>query len=175
MCQSGKHKRWICVCECGKIAEVSSGKLKKGDTKSCGCINHGKSGTRIYRIWKHIKGRCQNPQDENYKNYGGRGITVCDEWATDFMAFYDWAISNGYSEDLTIDRIDNSKGYSPENCRWTDMKTQANNTRWNHKITYKGETKTLSEWADFLGIKSNTLNYRLRRGWNVERAFSKKL
>ena len=171
--KSGQHKRWVCRCDCGETAIVTSDHLKKGTTKSCGCINHGKTGTRLYRIWSHMRSRCQNPKDENYKNYGARGITVCKEWARDFMAFYNWAISSGYNDGLTIDRTDNSKGYSPENCRWADMRTQANNTRSNRKITYNGETKTLAEWARIIGVKQNTLLYRLKRGWSIERAFSK--
>lgn len=171
--KSGHHKRWVCQCDCGGTATVTSDHLKKGDIKSCGCINHGQTGTRLYRIWSHMRSRCQNPKDENYKHYGARGITVCQEWAQDFLRFYNWAISSGYNDGLTIDRIDNSKGYLPENCRWADMSTQANNTRSNRKITYNGETKTLAEWARIIGVKQNTLLYRLKRGWSIERAFSK--
>lgn len=171
-CESGKHKRWICICDCGKFKVCYSDKLLKGDNKSCGCINHGKTKTRLYHIWAHMKDRCYNSKGQNYHLYGERGITICDEWLSDFMNFYKWSMAHGYSDELSIDRIDNNKGYYPDNCRWTNMKIQANNTRSNHLITYLNETKTLTEWAEQLGIKSNTLLYRLRRGWTVERAFT---
>ena len=171
-CESGKHKRWICICDCGTFKVCYSDKLLKGDNKSCGCINHGKTKTRLYHIWVHMKERCYNPKNESYHLYGKRGIAICDEWLSDFMNFYKWSMAHGYSDELSIDRIDNNKGYYPDNCRWTTMKIQANNTRSNHLITYQNETKTLTQWAEQLGIKSNTLLYRLRRGWTVERAFT---
>lgn len=133
---------WLCDCDCGLDAVVSSDCLVKGTTLSCGCLNHenhilrpnrtthGQWGTRLYRIWKKMKSRCHNPNDPDYqKYYGSRGITVCAEWRNSFQAFHDWAIGAGYADTLSLDRIDNDKGYSPENCRWATAKEQRHNQR----------------------------------------------
>lgn len=138
-----KNPRWLCRCDCGHQTIVLGHLLRNGNTQSCGCLSHEQhsalmkemnkvhewTGTRLYRIWGAMKSRCYNPKQRNYKHYGGRGITICDEWLYDFVAFRDWALANGYCEDLTIDRIDNDKGYSPDNCRWTTMKEQRLNQR----------------------------------------------
>ncbi len=170
---------WVCRCDCGNIREVSTSNLTKGHSKSCGCYNrkravetntsHGLSKTRLYHEWNHMKYRCFNPKSKAYNNYGGRGIKVCDEWRHDFEAFYKWSMENGYRDDLTIDRIDVNKGYSPENCRWADATTQARNTRKNVFLTYKGERRTVSEWAEITGIKVATLYARHHSGWNDEK------
>jgi len=118
-----------------------------------------------------MRQRCNNPGHKQYVDYGGRGIRICDEWA-DFESFYQWALSNGYDESLSIDRIDNNKGYCPDNCRWVDGFTQANNKRNNRIITFKGETKPLGQWAVAVGIDANLLRTRLYKGWSVERALS---
>lgn len=134
---------------------------------------HGGKGTRLYRIWQMMKNRCHNPKTPRFKDYGARGITVCDEWKDDFKTFYDWSMSHGYEEHLTIDRIDNDKGYSPDNCRWATYLVQGNNSRHNHTITYGGETHSLSDWARKLGIPVHVLSNRINKyDWTVERAFT---
>lgn len=135
-------------------------------------IKHGQSNTRLYTIWEHVKARCLNKNDDAYRHYGGRGITICNDWL-DFIPFYNWAITNGYNEKLTIDRIDVNKGYYPENCRWATRKQQSNNTRITKRINYNGTIKTLSEWSDELCINPDTLYSRIFRwNWSIERAFT---
>ena len=127
-----------------------------------------KTKERLHRIWKGIKARCYNPNREAYSNYGGRGITVCDEWKNDFQAFYDWAMANGYTDDLTLDRIENDGNYEPDNCRWATRKEQGNNSRHNHLITAYGKTQTMQQWSDETGISYNTMKTRIRRGCTGE-------
>lgn len=140
---SADHRMiFLCKCDCGNEKELSLKVLKTGNTKSCGCLKkialtkaneardlHGLKGHRIYSIWHGMKSRCYNPNTENYKYYGGRGITVCDEWRDDVVSFYNWAMANGYQDDLTIDRKDNYQGYSPSNCRWATIAEQNKNKR----------------------------------------------
>ena len=113
----------------------------------------------------NIKQRCNNLNNPRYKDYGGRGITICDEWLNDFMAFYNWSVKNGYQDNLTIDRIDNNKGYSPLNCRWATINEQANNTRSNVYLTYDGKTQTMKEWVNELNVPYGTIKQRHRKGW----------
>jgi len=175
---SSGHAYWLCKCECGGTKVVRASHLKLGNVSSWGCIpprrTHGGSGSRLYVIWNAMKQRCFNANSPEYHLYGGRGITVCDEWRNSFEVFRDWALANGYRENLTIDRKDNDKGYCPDNCRWATAMQQANNTRKTRLLTYKGETRSVSEWARILGIRQSTLNMRLNKyRWSVEDALSK--
>lgn len=175
--QVGVPRRFLCRCDCGNNHQARGGNLLSGGVQSCGCLKHqapqnmthGQKGTRLYRIWVGMKTRCFNPRVREYPRYGGRGITVCDAWM-DFAAFHRWALANGYQDDLTIERIDNDGPYSPENCRWIPLGEQARNRRNNRLLTYGGETKPLSEWAEIFGISVQALWGRLRRGWPIERA-----
>lgn len=172
------HIYWLCQCDCGNTAIVRGNRLISGITTSCGCykkvasIKHGMFGTRIYQIWANMKRRCNNPDNIKYKNYGGRGIIVCEEWNKDFMTFYNWAINNGYSDKLTIDRINVNGNYEPNNCRWTDMKTQQSNRTNNCNITFNEETHTITEWERITKISSTTIQRRLKNGWSVEDALT---
>ena len=149
--------RWLCQCDCGKQLSVRAYNLKSGNTNSCGCLQkeiaatnkktHGMTGSRLYIIWQHMIRRCTKETDQAYKYYGGRGIAVCDEWKDDFQAFYDWAMSHGYSDHLTIDRIDVNGNYCPENCRWATQREQQRNKRDNTRVSFNGQIKTVSEWA----------------------------
>ena len=133
---------------------------------------HKMSNTRIHRIWRMMKHRCNCTTYDSYKHYGGRGIKVCEEWQSSFQNFYEWAVANGYSDNLTIDRKDANGNYEPSNCRWVSMTDQANNRRNNHLVTLNGCTKTLAEWAEAYGIKRDTISHRLIRGWSIERAIT---
>ena len=170
-----------CICECGNIKVARATNVFYGGTKSCGCLfkegnnlKHGGRGTRIYQIWKGMRERCYTKTCSIYKNYGARGITICEEWS-DFNVFKEWALKNGYADDLSIDRIDVNGNYEPSNCKWATMKEQANNTRNNHFLTLNGERKTISQWAEKTGLRSATIASRVRRGWSVEDALTKPL
>ena len=179
--ESPKSKKakglWVCKCECGNVIKVNTSDLKSGNTTSCGCkrketlrqlrTKHGESNTRLYNVWSDMKKRCYNTKNVDYKNYGGRGITVCDEWM-DFQNFYEWAIANGYDEtaprgQCTIDRIDVDGCYEPENCRWVDRYIQMNNKRNNRILTYNGESHTLAEWSEIGNIPYNSEKSRLNK------------
>lgn len=170
------HALWECSCACGNTTVVRSGDLRRGKSRSCGCsqTKHGGHGTRLYRIWGGMKTRCYNKEDHTYPLYGKRGITICPEWRDSFETFRDWAQANGYHEGLSIDRIDPNGPYSPENCRWATIKEQENNRRNNRCITFKGETKTLAQWAAVTGIHRGTIQWRLNHGWDVEKALTTK-
>ena len=170
------HALWNCLCtNCGTEKIIQGSKLKHGETKSCGCMHHyyshHQTNTRLYHIWCTIKARCNRPTALKYKDYGGRGIKLCESWHK-FENFYEWAISHGYSDDLSIDRINNDGNYEPDNCRWTDNKTQANNTRANKRIEYNGEILTLSQLAEKYQISYTLLTKRLYRGWNIDDAIN---
>jgi hypothetical protein len=176
----------LCRCECGNEKWIASSSLISGYTKSCGCLNkekaserakerstiHGMSNKRIHKIWWGMIARCTYPSVNEYNNYGGRGIKVCDEWLTDFMSFYNWAMLHGYADNLSIDRINVNGNYEPSNCRWVTMQKQQNNKRSNNFITYNGITKTASEWSYSLGGKRMMVTKRLQHGWTLEKALT---
>jgi hypothetical protein len=175
--------RWLCLCDCGNTTVVQSYDLRSGNTQSCGCqrrVNfkhkiHGHSQKRIYAIWKGMKSRCSNPNRKCYSDYGGKGIKVCSEWEEDFQAFYNWAIENGYNDELTIDRIDPDGNYEPSNCRWADNLMQGNNKTDNIYVECEGETHTISEWSRITGIKYGTLYNRIvNLMWEPKKALNKK-
>ena len=176
-----KQSQWLCKCECGNLTVVRCGSLRAKNNLSCGCLGkehrtaslttHGYCKHRLYGVWKGMKQRCYNQKNKKYRIYGAEGKTVCDEWKDDFQAFYDWSMANGYKDDLTIERIDGTKGYSPDNCKWATRKEQANNLRSNNLETYNGKTQTIAQWADEYNIPYDTLYMRVcKLHWNIERA-----
>jgi hypothetical protein len=171
----GRKAHWNCICHCGNRNIVCGTVLRRGKSKCClQCRNasHRKSNTPEYKAWQSMKARCQNPSDKRYKNYGGRGISICPEWESFETFFAD--MGQRPSSKHSIDRIDNSKGYSPDNCRWTTQAKQLRNTRRTRLITFQGETRCIADWAEILGIHRNTITGRLRRGWSVENALTSK-
>jgi hypothetical protein len=174
---------WLCKCDCGKMTFCTTDQLKLNHKKSCGCLQKeitkitnklrskypNDTGTRLYRIWKTMIARTIYPSQKGYKNYGGRGIRVCDEWLYDFNLFKNWAIENGYSQELSIDRINNDGNYEPNNCKWSSRKEQNNNQRTNVKLTYKGKTYNISQWSEIIGVKYNTLHKRYQRKYPIEK------
>ena len=165
---------WECQCLCGKIVTVKGYSLISGHTKSCGCrkIKHGLTHKeRLYTTWCNMRRRCTDPSNKRWEQYGGKGITICPEW-NDYSQFREWAINNGYAENLTIDRIDINGNYCPENCRWADAKTQANNCSRNHIIEFNKKKMTMSEFADYLGLSYSALQHRIERNWDIKRIVS---
>lgn len=172
-----KINKWKCKCDCGNITYVSKSNLRGGGVKSCGCLRHkpththNLSHTKIYQIWNGMKNRCYNPNLVDYKNYGARGITVCNEWRNSFETFYEWAIKNGYKEGLTIERIDNNDGYKPNNCKWITKGEQVNNRRNCCLYTYQDKTQTLAQWCKELNLNYALMHDRIRmRNWDFEKA-----
>lgn len=170
---------WLCKCECGNFCITSQNQLSRGKTKSCGClqkeyfsIKHNLRFSKLYITWENIKKRCYNKKSSRYKWYGEKGIIVCNEWKDDFKAFYDWAMANGYKEGLTIDRIDVNGNYEPSNCRWVDWKTQQQNKNSNIYLTYNNQTKCITEWARIFNINRATLQWRIKKGWEVQEALT---
>lgn len=167
--ERGPHNKVMCTCrcDCGNEIVVMSNSLQQGKTVSCGCrmqmITHNMTGTRIYKIWAGIKNRCDNPNEPAYKDYGGRGITYCNEWK-EFSSFYEWANESGYEDNLTIDRIDVDGNYEPVNCRWATCKEQNNNRRNNIYIEYDNEVITLKQLSEITDINYNTLLKRYNKG-----------
>ena len=176
--------KWLCKCDCGNKKIVRGSHIKKGLIKSCGCfrkeiktgITHGlsigKNGkpTRLFRIWCGMKQRCLDSNSSKFYLYGSRGITICQEWM-DYKVFYTWAMSNGYKNNLTIERKNNNGNYTSDNCEWIPAAQQARNKRTNHFIIYKGERKTLAEWCEILQINHSSLLRRLKN-WTLEKALN---
>lgn len=177
------HKAYLCKCDCGTEKIITSSDLRSGRVKSCGCYKqelitdknttHGLRDHRLYRIWANMKSRCYNPNSTHYKHYGGRGIQICDQWRNDFKAFYDWAMKNGYSDELSIDRIDINGDYEPNNCRWATDNEQARNTSTNKIFTINNESKSLIEWCEIYNINYRTVQDRLNRDWDIIDALTK--
>lgn len=173
-----------CRCDCGKRWQVRLSLLTQGATKSCGCLRrerfterlekHGHARTKLYGVWNNMRQRCTNPGHPSYVHYGGRGIAICDEWSQ-FLAFRAWALASGYRRGLTIERDNVDDGYRPGNCRWIPQGEQSNNTRRSKRITFRGETRTLRDWAHHVGLMPHALYSRLRKGWTVERALTEPL
>lgn len=178
---------WRCQCDCGNIRDVVGMSLKNGDVKSCGCLQrevrksnalklrrekHGMSKSRLYRIYHDMVSRCYRESINGYENYGGRGIRVCDCWLgkDGFIHFMEWALSNGYSDQLTIDRIDSNGDYEPNNCKWSTPKEQANNTRATIFLECNGVRRSLTEWSEMTGISKQTISKRIKSGCCVEEA-----
>lgn len=130
--------------------------------------------TRLYYVWNSMKQRCLNENDCRYNSYGGRGITIYEEWKNNFGTFREWALANGYRDDLTIDRIDVNGNYEPSNCRWITNKEQQNNTRRSRLIEFNGEIHTIAEWAEIIGVSYKSLYSRIRRNWTIEKALTKR-
>lgn len=182
---------WRCKCECGKETVVKKYDLTHSIVKSCGCLSkkmtsetlkkHGDTGSRLYTVWDGMKRRCLDKKDKGFPRYGGRGITICDEWLGKhgYENFKSWAVKNGYDENAkrgvcTIDRIDNKGNYEPSNCRWVNQYVQANNRECVYKISYNGETHSFAEWSRIIGVSETALKDRVfRQGLTIQEAFIK--
>jgi hypothetical protein len=173
------HAVWLCRCDCGKEQTVVGYHLRRGDTKTCGCTHprqtHGLSKSRLpeYSVWRNMRQRCRNANNFDYHNYGSRGIDVCKRWE-DFGDFLS-DMGPRPSPKHQIDRIDNNRGYEPENCRWVVCKKNNRNRNNNRLVSYRGETRCVTEWAEIVGLSAGTLWNRLKRGWPVERALTETL
>ena len=178
---NNKHNAvvWKCVCDCGNEVFVTGGNLKSGNSRSCGCekrevnavlrTTHGEAYTRLYKIYRGIRNRCYNKNVRGYDNYGGRGIIVCDEWLDNYEVFREWALSNGYSDNLTIERRNNDGNYEPDNCRWATYAEQAKNKRNIVYLEKDGVRRTMREWSEIIGISYNNILSRRHKGWSDEK------
>lgn len=181
--------RWLCKCECGNLKEVYATHLRSGNTLSCGCLareiavkmghqrdigkrsfKHGDFGTKLYGIWAGMKRRCYNRNTKYYADYGGRGIKVCEEWQ-EYINFKQWAVSAGYKEGLTIERINVDFDYLPDNCKWISIHEQNLNKRNSVRIEYQGKIYSLKEIAAITGLKERTIQGRYERGWTTKKLF----
>lgn len=176
----GKKKMWLCKCDCGNEVIVAGGNLRNGHTQHClecgyrltglSIKTHGKSNTPLFGIWHGMITRCEDKTVKAYKDYGGRGISVCEEWRNDFQKFYDWAVNNGYQKGLQIDRINNDGNYEPSNCRFVTQVINANNKRSNVIIEHNGEKNTIAEWARYYNVNYKNLWGNLSKGDSLEEA-----
>ena len=176
--ENDKHGKalWICVCECGRTSTSIGSDLRRGHTISCGCFGrerrlgslttHGLHSSSEYGIWTGLIRRCTSPSHKQYRDYGGRGITVCDRWLT-FDNFY-FDMGPRPSKAYSIDRVDNDGPYSPENCRWATDVTQSNNRRNNRILAINGQTKTMAQWGKLRGLGSSVICKRIERGWPID-------
>lgn len=179
-----KYSVWLCQCDCGKQVEARLNNLTEGTKRSCGCLikeahaeqcrelgkqstKHGDFGTKLYGVWAAMKRRCYNPHAKYFELYGGRGIKVCQDWH-EYEPFKEWALTNGYQQGLSIDRIDCDGNYEPGNCRWVTMAAQQRNCRNNRHYNYKGKSYTVKEIAEMVGLKPRTVQGRIERGWTIE-------
>lgn len=174
---------WNCICHCGTERVVSGTSLRTGHTASCGCIkrettarrntSHGRSKTHLYMIWKHVNQRCYNPNAVGYKNYGARGIGVCQRWrGRDGFSNFEKDMGARPSKKHSLDRIDNNKNYSPKNCRWATRKMQSRNTRRTKILTFNGESLCVRDWEVRLGFKRGIIRSRLKKGWTIEQSLT---
>jgi len=184
--KSKNMTRWLCECECGIFIKSNKGNLINGHTKSCGCYSreiitgnkyrqtHGQSRTRLYHIWQSMKQRCYDEHVKEFIRYGGRGIGICDTWKSEFIPFYEWAITNGYDDQLTIDRINNNSNYSPHNCRWVSTKDQNRNKTSSRMLEFDGKNECVGYWSELLNIPKTTILNRLNRGCSSSEALNQK-
>ncbi len=174
--QGSRNTKWSCRCDCGETVVVPTSHLGNGHTKSCGCLQaearttHGFAKTRMHKLWLQIRYRCNPKSSEVHPYHSGRGITLCQEW-NDFSVFRTWALSSGYEDGLTIDRINNDKGYLPENCRWVPRQEQGRNVRRNLYLTSNGKRQLLSDWAREYGVTYNSVYPRFKKGLSFEGIF----
>ena len=173
--KAGSTYKWVVECYCGVKFITNPTSVKLNKTLSCGCSRkkHGDSTTRLYGIWNGMRHRCLDKKHISYHRYGGRGIKVCEEWDKSYENFKEWAINNGYQEELSIDRIDNDKDYSPSNCKWSSIKEQCNNRENNNRLTFNGVSKTVAEWSVETGLPYHTIHKRILHGWEVKDILTK--
>lgn len=175
-----KTRRFVCRCDCGKYTVKRGDTMRNGSAKSCGCLQiknsldahlkHGFGNHPLYKVWNTIKQRCFSVKRRDFHRYGGRGISICKEWADDFNTFYKWAVYSGYDKGLTIERKDNDGPYSPDNCIWADRTQQANNRRTNRVVFFEGNYLTIAQWSRLFNINQHALRQRIDSGWPIEKA-----
>lgn len=166
---------WLFKCDCGNEKTIPANSVRTGLVQSCGCLlrKHGMAGARLFNIWVDMRQRCTNPNSTHFQSWGGKGVSVCDEWNSDFRAFRDWALNNGYNDSLSLDRRDVEGNYEPCNCRWATSIEQARNTTANRKISIDGDTRLLCEWLEISPVTAATYYRRKRLGLNDKDALFK--